>query len=115
MQQNIAHKATATLAVDPTRKLIRGYYIPWNEALLFAVIAENQNTLVYELASSTGIIRWASQPAISYADAFPACTVGTAPLGLIQAASTTEEYQWQVRQLVVLVASKTGLPLYDLC
>ncbi len=39
--------------------------IPWQEARLFAVIAK-QETLVYELASSTTLIRWSSKPAWSY-------------------------------------------------
>ncbi len=93
---------------------LRFSYIPWHEALLFAVIAEQKNTLIYELASSTSIIRWSSKPTWNYADTFPAATVGIAPLGLVRAENSTEEYQWQIRQLTAMVAAGTGLPLYDL-
>ncbi len=92
---------------------LRFSYIPWQEASLFAVIEEQRDTLVYELSSSTSIIRWSSKPAWNYADIFPAATIGTAPLGLIQAENSTEQYQWQVRQLTAMVAAGTGLPLYD--
>lgn len=93
---------------------LRFSYIPWHEALLFAVITEQKNTLIYELASSTSIIRWSSKPTWNYADTFPAATVGIAPLGLVRAENSTEEYQWQIRQLTAMVAAGTGLPLYDL-
>jgi hypothetical protein len=88
--------------------------IPWSEACLFAVIAERQGVFVYELASTTSIIRWSSKPAGNYGDTFPAATVGIAPLSLVQAASSTEEYQWQTRLLTAMVAAGTNLPLYDL-
>jgi hypothetical protein len=93
---------------------LRFSYIPWPEANLFAVIAEQHNTLIYELASSTSIIRWSSKPTWTYRDTFPAATVGIAPLGLIEAENSTEAYQWQIRQLTAMVAAGTGLPLYDL-
>ena len=93
---------------------LRFNYIPWHEARLFAVIAEQQITLVCELASSTSIIRWSSTPQSNYADNFPAATVGIAPLCLVRPTTSTEEYQWQIRLLTALVAARTNLPLYDL-
>lgn len=93
---------------------LRFSYIPWHEALLFAVITEQNNTLVYELASSTSLIRWSSKPTWTYADTFPSAIIGIAPLGLVRAENSTEEYQWQIRQLTAMVAFGTGLPLYDL-
>lgn len=89
--------------------------IPWHEARLFAVITKQKQTLVYELSSRTDIIRWSDRPTWNYGDALPAGTVGMAPLGLIQAEKSVEEYQCKARQLRMLVAARTGLPLYDLC
>jgi hypothetical protein len=89
-------------------------FISWREAQLFAVIAKQTNTLVYELSSSTSLIRWSSKPRGNYGDTFPAATIGTAPLGLVKAEHSTEEYQWQICQLTAIVAARTNLPLYDL-
>ncbi len=96
------------------RRGLRFSYIPWYEVRLFAVIAEQQGALVYELTSATSIIRWSSKTAGNYGDTFPSATVGIAPLGLVRAASSTEEYQWQICLLAAMVAARTNLPLYDL-
>lgn len=93
---------------------LRLSYIPWQEARLFAMIAM-QGTFVYELASSTSIIRWSSKPAWSYGDTYPSAVIGIAPLGLVQSEHSTEEYHHQIQQLTAMVAARTGLPLYDLC
>jgi hypothetical protein len=87
--------------------------LPWSEAKLFAVVAESQGTFVYELASHTSIIRWSSK-VTPRRNVFPAAVMGFAPLGLAQAATTDEEYQWQIRLLTAMVAARTNLPLYDL-
>jgi len=88
-------------------------YIPWHEARLFAAVGEYNQTIVYELASSTQVIRWASRPTALSKNNLPEATMGLAPLGLIKA-ENPEEYQWQVRQLTAMVADRIGLPLYDL-
>lgn len=89
-------------------------FVPWSEARLFAVIAEQKGTRVFELSDSKSVIRWSSKPRGNYGDTFPAGTVGTAPLGMIKAESSVEDYQWQVLQLVTIVADRTHLPLYNL-
>jgi hypothetical protein len=87
--------------------------LSWSEAKLFAVTAESQGTFVYELASSTSVIRWSSKVTLRR-NVFPAAVMGIASLGLAQAAATNEEYQWQTRLLTAMVAARTNLPLYDL-
>lgn len=94
---------------------LRLSYIPWQDARLFAAIAEEHGMLVYELASRTSIIRWSSKPAWSYGDTYPGNVIGIAPLGLMQAEHSEEEYCYQIQQLTAMVAARTGLPLYDLC
>lgn len=89
-------------------------YIPWEEALLFAVVAESEGTFIYELASDTQIIRWSSTIVKNYGRVLPAGIVGIAPLGLAQASSTSEDYQSKARLLVSIVAARTRLPLADL-
>jgi len=87
--------------------------LPWSEAKLFAVVAESQGIFVYELASHTSIIRWSSK-VTPRRNVFPAAVMGIAPLGLAQAATSDEEYQWKTRLLTAMVAARTNLPLYDL-
>jgi hypothetical protein len=94
-------------------RYLRFSYIPWHEARLFAVVGEHNQTIVYELASGSTVIRWASKPAMLSGDNLPEATMGLAPFGLIKA-ENPEEYQWQIRQLTAMVANGTGLPLYDL-
>jgi hypothetical protein len=91
---------------------LRFSYIPWYEARLFAVIAKEQDKVVYELASRTTIIRWVSQP--GYIGALPVGIMGISPLGLACAENSIGEYEWHIRQIVTMVAQCTHLPLYDL-
>jgi len=95
-------------------RYLRLSYIPWEEARLFAVIHKAGGSQVYELSSSTQVIRWSSKPESQSMGTFPVGTTGIAPLGLIQAEKSSEEYQWQILQLILMVADGTGLPLYDL-
>lgn len=90
---------------------LRATYIPWHEARLFSVIAEERGILVYELASEINFIRW------SYTlmkDGFPYATFGSAPCKIVQADTSEDEYRRRIRILTVLVAERTGLPLVDL-
>src|SRR5258708_20894694 len=89
-------------------------FISWHEAQLFAVIAKQTDTLVYELSTTTSLIRLSSKPTWNSSATFPAATVGIAPLGLIRAENSTEEYQWYIRLITAMVAAGTGLPLSDL-
>ena len=89
----------------------RAIYIPWHEARLFSVIAEERGILVYELASDISIIRW-SHTLIK--DNFPYATFGSSPLKIVQGDPSEDEYRRSIRLLTVLVAEKTGLPLIDL-
>lgn len=89
----------------------RATYIPWHEARLFSVIAEEYGILVYELASEISFIRW------SYTlmkNDFPYATFGSAPLKIVQADTSKGEYRQRIRLLTALVAERTGLPLVDL-
>lgn len=88
--------------------------IPWKEAQLFAVIAQQQETVVYEVSSRTSLIRWSSKPAWSSAEGLPSATIGTAPLNLIWSGNAPEEYEWPICQITAMAAARTGLPLYDL-
>jgi hypothetical protein len=94
------------------RQGLRFSSISWSEARLFAVIAELKGMPVYELASSTSIIRWAYEPGSD--GGLPTAAIGIAPFGLVRAENSTEEYQWQIGQITALVAAGTGLPLCDL-
>jgi len=89
----------------------RATYIPWHEARLFSVIAEEMGILVYELASESSLIRW-SYTLIK--DNFPYATFGSSPLKIVQGDPSEDEYRRSIRLLTVLVAEKTGLPLIDL-
>lgn len=89
----------------------RAAYIPWQEARLFSVIAEEYGILVYELASEISFIRW------SYTlmkGGFPYATFGSAPCKIVQADTSEGEYRRRIRILTVLVSERTGLPLVDL-
>lgn len=86
-------------------------YIPWHEARLFSVIAEEYGVLVYELASEISLIRWSYTLMKSN---FPYATFGFAPFKLAQGDPSEDEYRRSIRLLTVLVAEKTGLPLIDL-
>lgn len=89
----------------------RATYIPWHEARLFSVIAEEYGILVYELASEISLIRW------SYTlmkGNFPYATFGSAPFKIAQGEPSEDEHRQRIRRLTVLVAEKTGLPLVDL-
>lgn len=96
------------------RKGLRLSFIPWSQARLFGVIARKQGVLAYELASETSLIRWTDRVVGVYGSAFPPGMVGLVPLRLARPALSQEEYHEQIDQLVVLVAERTGLPLYDL-
>lgn len=85
--------------------------IPWHESRLFSVIAEERGILVYELASRASLIRWSST---LIKDHFPFATVGSAPVGLVQAYPSEDEHRQLIHILTVLIAEKTGLPLVDL-
>jgi len=89
----------------------RATYIPWHEARLFSVIAEEKGILIYELASEISLIRWSST---LIRDNFPFATMGSTPFRLAQADPSLEEYEQLIRLLTVLVADRTGLPLADL-
>lgn len=93
---------------------LRFRYIPWPQARLFAVIDKQKGAIIYELASGTNLIRWSSQPGFSFFGVFPAATMGIAPFSLVRTPQSAKEYQQKIQELTVIVATRTGLPLYDL-
>jgi hypothetical protein len=97
----------------------RGYrlsFIPWSQARLFAVIGQpdsEHTPAFYELASQNTLIRWPAhlsrQP------------VYGRPVGVMRFASSlarpeqpSAEFPQQVQFLNIIIAERTGLPLYDL-
>jgi hypothetical protein len=99
----------------------RTRFIPWHEARLFAIIGQvdlgkQKPVLFYELASSTGIIRWPSAPtfvAPTNWNRIPSAVTLLRTIQGITSASIGGLAQ-QVEILNIIVAERSGLPLYDL-
>ncbi len=79
------------------------HYVPWNEARLFAIYMGKKDTpaIYYELASAKDIVRWTWLRKFS-------------KLNTELPTTSIEEYNWQMQELLSLIAARTGLPLYDL-
>jgi uncharacterized membrane protein len=82
--------------------------VAWDEARLFAI--EGFSSLnrpwlpsMYQLASDNDVVRWQRMGRLDGRRTF------TGAAGI-----SYEEYEWQMRALLSLVAAKTGLALYDL-
>ena len=101
----------------------RGYqtsFIPWHQARLFAIVGQaspgqQEPMLFYELASNDSVIRWPST------STFLNHLRGTVPAGVTllysiqtRPASFATEFPQQIQFLNIIVAERTGLPLYDL-
>jgi hypothetical protein len=102
----------------------RGYrtsFIPWQDAQLFAVIGQpgkrgQPPVLIYELASKETVIRWSSSNRAIKANwrahslahlAFSGRLVRRSPLAACS-------FEQQIQALNIIVAERSGLPLYDL-
>lgn len=92
-------------------------FIPWQEARLFAVVAEQETrkygqVLLYELASKETTIRWLSSSGsikgISHKATLNA-NILARPL------PSPADFPRQVQFLNIIIAERTGLQLYDLC
>jgi hypothetical protein len=87
----------------------RIHSIPWSEARLFAIVnpyspkrGRDRQPLLLEVASEHELVRWVwLRP--------------TSPRsGFIVPVLPPEEYEQQMRNVLSVIAAKTGLPLYDL-
>jgi hypothetical protein len=83
-------------------------HIPWNEALLFAIVYTrglfySTTPRMFELASEREIIRWQGQSGHFRRD-----------WQFSRARMTPEQYAFVIQELQTIIAEKTGLPLYDL-
>ena len=93
-------------------------YIPWEQVRLFAVIGEGEtkkrrDVYFYEVSSEATVIRWSSLPMSGRTRETPGATIGVTGW-LAQADCSERAYQQQIQTLIAIVASRTGLPLYDL-
>ena len=96
-----------------------GYHItsiPWQQARLFAIIGQgnrDSGPAFYELASETALIRWSS-----HASSRPARRTPTAVMfannSYVEPDPSAAELPQQVQCLNIIIAERTGLPLYDL-
>jgi hypothetical protein len=122
-----------SLVISPRQQIIasrdglvcrRGYrtsYIPWQQARLFAIIGQatiskQKSILFYELASNDSIIRWPSASRFVNQGIGSKVPSAVTLLRNIQtrAAGSDAEFQQQVQFLNIIIAERTGLPLYDL-
>lgn len=92
-------------------------YIPWQQARLFAIISagetkQHRSVFYYELSSETVVIRWSSLPARAGKET-PSGTVGITGW-LAQADISVWRYEQDIQTLNAMVATRTGLPFYDL-
>lgn len=84
--------------------------IPWSEVRLFALIKSEEKegegiNYTYELASSKILIRWSTQFIQP-----PQQRAGTIQEHYV----SVQTYQQQTQTLLTIIATRTGLPLYDL-
>ena len=121
------------LIINPRQSIIatrtgllcwRGYqtsFIPWQQARLFAVIGHapvkrQEPMLFYELSSADQVIRWPSAYVFikqGLGSKVPSAVtllrnVLTRPVG------STADFAQQIQLLNIIIAERTGLPLYDL-
>ncbi len=94
------------LEVSEEGLTLRGFFsrrtIRWQEAELFAIAASPQTSfqpVQFELSSATTIVCW---------------TPELKPPRLTHLSSPFPDYAWQMHNLLLLIAGKTGLPLHDL-
>jgi hypothetical protein len=98
------------------RRGLRTRSIPWQEARLFALIGqantrEQEPLFYYELASKDTSIRWPSTSKRAKEKAFVNISLAMSPLAR---PTSTAEIPQQVQFLNIIIAERTGLPLYDL-
>lgn len=97
----------------------RGYRvssIPWSQARLFAVIGQpgsEHAPAFYELASQKTLIRWPAHLSGQPLYGRPIGVVSFAS-GLARPEQPRAEFPQQVQFLNIIIAERTGLPLYDL-
>ena len=85
-----------------TRTLFSRRTVRWHDASLFAIdaiVEPDKTPHHYELSSATAILRWSREQK---------------PSRLTRLSSPFPEYVQQMDGLLMLIAGKTGLPLYDL-
>lgn len=99
----------------------RTSFIPWQQAQLFAIIAQaNTNkkrpvALFYELASQDTSIRWPStNTSVKRNRAIIPANISLFHMCSRYSGSTIAPFTEQVLFLNIIIAERTGLPLYDL-
>ena len=104
------------------RQGYRTSFIPWQQAQLFAIIGQaniskKELAIFYELASQDTSIRWPSTNKSvnrSWNTSVPT-GVQSFPASFRQSEPTTAPFTQQIQFLNIIIAERTGLPLYDLC
>ena len=96
-------------------------FIPWHQARLFAIIGQasvnkQEPMLFYELASNDAVIRWPSANKFVNRGLESKVPANVTFLSNIQTrpAGSAAEFPQQVQFLNIIIAERTGLPLYDL-